>query len=354
MVRRRIGVLVLVAALGIAGCGDASKAVRASDRGATTTTADVSETLTGPLLGDHWHVAIELSRCGEALPNPVDAGADTAGIHTHADGLIHIHPFTTTVSGRGAVLGVFLDQVGATVSDRGLELGDTLLPFEGSCDGQPAQLTLVEWIGASGADSLVTRTRITDGDQLRAIPLDHDGAAMAIALAPADADIARPASIANLDSPIDVVDGGPATTIAATGQGTSAVDVDFGFASVLGMHAPPCGDTATPEKSGTTCFELGPVRLGRDGIESAAADHSVGDWTVHVTLTPPGSDAFNVVARECFQKTASCPTGQLAIVYRGAVFNAPTVQTDHFERGAIQISGLSESEAKSMAEVLSP
>ncbi len=45
------------------------------------------------LLGDHIHQAIALNVCGEFLPN-LPQFESTIGIHTHADGVIHIHPFS--------------------------------------------------------------------------------------------------------------------------------------------------------------------------------------------------------------------------------------------------------------------
>jgi hypothetical protein len=52
-------------------------------------------------IGDHWHAALGVNRCGEWLPpapqfeqRANEAGV-TAGIHSHGDGLIHLHPFAS-------------------------------------------------------------------------------------------------------------------------------------------------------------------------------------------------------------------------------------------------------------------
>lgn len=50
-----------------------------------------------PGLADHWHSAYSIYVCDEISPWVYfdDSGQDTTGIHSHGDGLIHIHPFVT-------------------------------------------------------------------------------------------------------------------------------------------------------------------------------------------------------------------------------------------------------------------
>ncbi len=63
----------------------------------------ISRTATGaPRIGaDHWHATYQFIACGEKQPN---APAWEAGVHTHADGVIHIHPFSPSEEGAGARL----------------------------------------------------------------------------------------------------------------------------------------------------------------------------------------------------------------------------------------------------------
>ena len=70
-----------------------------------------------PTTRDHWHEAFGINICGEFLDPVTDDGADRLGIHTHQDGLIHVHPFGAGGSGENATMQVFLDQIGAEVSD---------------------------------------------------------------------------------------------------------------------------------------------------------------------------------------------------------------------------------------------
>ena len=68
-------------------------------------------TTTRPRVSDHWHARYEYWVCGELQPN---APGWNSGIHTHGDGIIHIHPFSSAASGDRARLSVFAEQVGVT------------------------------------------------------------------------------------------------------------------------------------------------------------------------------------------------------------------------------------------------
>jgi hypothetical protein len=77
---------------------------------------------------DHWHAAFGVNICGEWLSNPATfespAGnpAVRAGIHTHGDGFIHIHPYTRSESGSNATLGKFMKYGGWSVSENSLSV----------------------------------------------------------------------------------------------------------------------------------------------------------------------------------------------------------------------------------------
>jgi hypothetical protein len=56
---------------------------------------------------DHWHSSFSVYICDHFMPNiPLFESVD--GIHTHGDGVIHIHPYTPQASGRNDTLGFFL------------------------------------------------------------------------------------------------------------------------------------------------------------------------------------------------------------------------------------------------------
>jgi len=64
---------------------------------------------------DHWHAAIGFDICGTFAPNITDEN-DPTGIHTHGDGVAHIHPASPLSSGRRATLGVLFDATKAKMS----------------------------------------------------------------------------------------------------------------------------------------------------------------------------------------------------------------------------------------------
>jgi hypothetical protein len=60
-----------------------------------------SSEVTRPSIEDHWHAAYKVYICGQRQPHfPIWEG----GVHTHTDGVIHIHPFLPREEGSGARL----------------------------------------------------------------------------------------------------------------------------------------------------------------------------------------------------------------------------------------------------------
>lgn len=88
-------------------------------------------------------------------------------------------------------------------------------------------------------------------------------------------------------------------------------------------------------------YLVGPVLVDASTIESATASMPMSHWVIGPVFRegPDGIDRFNAAATECFAKTATCPTGQLAIVIDGEVISAPSINEARFERDQIQISG---------------
>jgi hypothetical protein len=80
--------------------------------------------------------------------------ADELGIHSHGDGLIHIHPFSSSSAGRNATLGIFLDQEGLSVTDNELVLPDGTAFTEGKtlCEGgKEGTVQVAKWNKATDA-----------------------------------------------------------------------------------------------------------------------------------------------------------------------------------------------------------
>ena len=103
-------------------------------------------------------------------------------------------------------------------------------------------------------------------------------------------------------------------------------------------------------------YSAGPA--GASGLvfsNDAAAEINNGTWSVVVGLLngSAGEDIWNALSTRCFNKDATCPTGQIAIVLDGEVISAPVVQQAIFTGGTVQISGsFTEAEARDLAKIL--
>ena len=115
------------------------------------------------VLDDHFHSAYTVYVCdGEIPPFPNDS-IDPTGIHTHGDGLIHIHPWVSTVSGRKATLGAFFAESDLAISDTELTVpAGTLVEGVDDCDGEPAELRVLKWVSTSAQDPLVFDSELAD------------------------------------------------------------------------------------------------------------------------------------------------------------------------------------------------
>ncbi len=107
-------------------------------------------------------------------------------------------------------------------------------------------------------------------------------------------------------------------------------------------------------KSGDV-YSAGPA--GASGLvfsNDAAAEINNGTWSVVGLLDgAAGEDIWNALSTRCFNKDATCPTGQIAIVLDGEVISAPVVQQAIFTGGTVQISGsFTEAEARDLAKIL--
>ena len=77
-------------------------------------------------------------------------------------------------------------------------------------------------------------------------------------------------------------------------------------------------------------------------------------WGVQVSLRggAAGEDVWNNLAKQCFNKEATCPTQQISIDLDGSLQSVATVQTDNFN-GNVQITGsFTQDEAAKLAKVI--
>ena len=99
---------------------------------------------------------------------------------------------------------------------------------------------------------------------------------------------------------------------------------------------------------------VGPQQGTGEVFTNASAQVINGAWGVTVDLRggASGRDIWNNLAAQCYDRSETCPSGQLAIELDGELQSAPTVNERVFDTG-VQITGdFTESEAKNLARVL--
>ena len=219
-----------------------------------------------PTVNDHWHASYGFYGCNEWLPDlqgnkeELDTTGNLAndkfrrtGIHSHDDGVMHWHPYTSAATGRNAKLGVFLDVYGVQVSDTKIvfpddqggavyEEGKTKCLDESgkSVDGE---VVVYAYNSFDNADDF--STYITNFDDIR---LKQDAMAFSIVFAPAGVNPGLPPSAADLPKLGAADSGAPATTTApgdSVAPGDSSAPVDSTDAPATEAPTTVAGPTTT-------------------------------------------------------------------------------------------------------------
>jgi hypothetical protein len=161
-----------------------------------------------PTFGDHWHAAYGVSTCGEFVAPLADQNGDANGIHTHEDGLIHIHPTSTQATGDNATLSVFAEETGLVLEDDRLELpgGDAFVEGEDECDGEPGIVQVAVWDGPDDeTPEIVT-------EDVAGIKFEENQV-LTIAFAPEGAELEKPQTTVRLTDPNAAEEGRPVVPI---------------------------------------------------------------------------------------------------------------------------------------------
>jgi hypothetical protein len=210
----------------------------------------------------HWHAAFGLSFCGEFVRTSAegtalaDVGEDTLGIHSHGDGVIHIHPFIDSAGGRNARMQIFLDQVSVQMEDSKVTFpdGETWDEGEDTCtvDGQevPGQIVLARWQDAQAAADGEKPTEVLTED-FGSARFRNDREYYTLAFVPEGQleDIpVRPDVVSDLGNLSDV---GPTEDLEAPADSTSTTAP--GDTSSTDTTAP--GDTSSTDTTATTAAE---------------------------------------------------------------------------------------------------
>ena len=76
---------------------------------------------TGPGVGDHWHAPYSIY-IGDELQQRIHEVVTQQGVHTHGDGVIHLHPHISVTESGGAALEHFFGDQGGKVSNSEMQI----------------------------------------------------------------------------------------------------------------------------------------------------------------------------------------------------------------------------------------
>ena len=178
-----------------------------------------------PTINDHWHLGYGFYLCDgwAQLDGDLEEVTSTGalantnflrtGIHSHNDGVMHWHPYTSRAVGSNATLGVFLETYEVEIDNDSLKfpgpgsvvandqhLGDgpseileEYIEGETQCDGEDAELSVVVWENFTDTDNGNRFTASMDEIRVR-----NDAMVMAVYFAPRDTDQPMPPWAQNL------------------------------------------------------------------------------------------------------------------------------------------------------------
>jgi hypothetical protein len=183
-----------------------------------------------PQLGDHIHQAFGVNVCGE-WKQPIPEFESQVGIHTHGDGVLHIHPFSQLGVGANATVGRFFEDarneggLDVEINDTKLTyMGETIEEGETECeDVDSPELRMAYWANVSDPESSPIITTGSFNDRR----LTDNGAAITIFYGDPKAEIPKPPTAENLEA-LGAVDGGQVpdengnTTTTTPGDGSTS------------------------------------------------------------------------------------------------------------------------------------
>lgn len=213
-----------------------------------------------PSINDHWHIGYGFYLCDGWVQLDGDLEEVTAsgalantnflrtGIHSHDDGVMHWHPYTSRAVGRNAVLDVFLETYEVELTDDSLtfpgpgavtvndsfagqgpsEILEEYIEGETQCNGEDAELSVRVWENFTDTDS-GNRFVANMGN----IRVDNDAMVMAIYFTDDDADQVMPPWAQNLPA-LGAVDTGVEIPSDVTDISVPRLQVDDDTAETTG------------------------------------------------------------------------------------------------------------------------
>jgi len=138
---------------------------------------------------DHWHSVYAVYDCAtESYLAPFSSDRDEHGIHSHGDGLIHVHPWTDDVAGTNATFDLFfetmdveVDATGIRAAEDGIDIG-----VPATCLGGEPVVHLRKWAVPELMGVVDPLIRVHDIGSTR---FSNDREIYVLAVAPLDAEL---------------------------------------------------------------------------------------------------------------------------------------------------------------------
>ena len=209
--RLRVGAAAVVLGLGFGYKAPSGAAPRRAAAVPSTAKSgdDAPRTSTADHPFDHWHVAYGVFVCDRYLP-PIVSENDPVGIHTHGDGVIHVHPFFAAAAGKNAVLGKFFTTLDMSMTAKALRLpGGKTWKDGDSCNAQPGHLRVLQFDDVSAPSNnpdapvqVFGTPKLLSGDASKI--RFHDRQVLALVFAPDATDVPVPPAVETLNDLNDV------------------------------------------------------------------------------------------------------------------------------------------------------
>ena len=192
-----------------------------------------------PAIGqDHWHAAYGVNICGKLHPGLTDTQGDRYGIHSHGDGLIHIHPTSANAAGKKAQLGVFLDEVGVELTKTSIDMPDSAKKENGDkCGSKPGRVQVAVWETPDDETATIVKD---DPNTLRL----KQAQVILIAFVPEGTKLEKPPSAGQVHNPSDLE--------SDVGRPPSAPETTVAGASTSAPTTPPTTAATPPTTTATT------------------------------------------------------------------------------------------------------
>jgi hypothetical protein len=193
-----------------------------------------------PELGDHWHAAYGIYDCDAFIAPLTDIKQDETGLHTHGDGLMHMHPFGTKYTGKGANLRNWGETTGLLLTDHSVKAAGIDRTDGDSCgDAGKGKVQLMTWDSPDDDEgTLITENLAKYNPQ--------EFSVFTIAFVPEGTEIPKP--------PQEVLDAlrAPADVVGGNQGSTTTIPIDDGSSTTVPAGTETTASTAPTDSTETT------------------------------------------------------------------------------------------------------